>query len=96
MYHQQFFNGTNSIPHIGTVELSWVSNPLPVAPSASTSALPSAKHIGGATDTDSTMSDGAASNLRVGVEGVSGTGVGSGGGGGMDYDVAEDDDRWMD
>ena len=38
------------------------------------------------------MSEGTVGNLRSGMET---SGAGAGAGGGMDYDVADDDDRWM-
>ncbi|KAI9655547.1 MAG: hypothetical protein M1821_005340 [Bathelium mastoideum] len=94
-WHAEKFFTTTSIPHIGNVELSWVPNPPLPTPSTASFAPPSAR-IGAPFDSDTAMSESPAGNLSVSADNIGSSGAGAGGGGGMDYDVADDDDRWMD
>lgn len=81
---EKFMYGTKNIPNVGTVELAWVNTPLPpVKPTVSVDV-----------DGDATM----------GNSSTNGESLKRRGGDGhtaapevveVDYDVAEEDDRWM-
>ena len=80
---EKLMYGTKDVPGVGKVEFSWVSSPLPPV------TLPSSKH-----------DDGDMEMGGVGADGGTGGDAGKDGGavGGhteVDYDVAEEDDRWM-
>ncbi|KAH7039444.1 hypothetical protein B0J12DRAFT_675622 [Macrophomina phaseolina] len=95
---ENFISQSQEIPTIGKVQLSWAPNP-PTANSASkpasaiNSAAGSPSATGGGIDADTVM--GGASNADVGA-GATSVGAGAaGGGGGEEFDVADDEDRWM-
>lgn len=82
----KFINSSSTIPDIGKVEFSWVNTPLPPVSSA-------------AQTPQKASSDGG--DVAMG-DGVNGSGAGSEHGkqghverAEVDYDVADDDDRWM-
>ena len=79
--------GLKDIPSVGKVEFSWVSTPLPPVQ------LPSAKHeedgVGDA-DTDMGGVPADSDNGRDNGAGHHGHGQAE-----VDYDVAEEDERWM-
>ncbi|KAJ9636700.1 hypothetical protein H2199_007694 [Coniosporium tulheliwenetii] len=78
---EDFINNTTSIPKIGKPDLSWVPNPpLPPVSSSTLNAAATAFTPQGS-DQDVAMGEGANGN--------------HGGGGDVDYDVADDEDRWM-
>lgn len=74
--------GPKEIPSIGRLEFTWVHTPLPpvVQPSSRPEGVES-----GDTDMGNTGADG---DNRADLSGQQGLGE-------VDYDVAEDDDRWM-
>ncbi|EON69236.1 hypothetical protein W97_08496 [Coniosporium apollinis CBS 100218] len=78
---EDFVTNTTSIPKIGKPDLSWVPNP-PLPPvSSSTLNAAAAAFTPQSNDQDVAMGEGANGN--------------QGGGGDVDYDVADDEDRWM-
>ena len=76
---EQFYAQARDIPHIGKVELSWVAN----APSAVTTAANPVPGSNGAQYTESGDKD---VRMGDGQDGARGD---------IDYDVADDDDRWL-
>ena len=74
--------GPKEIPSIGRLEFAWVNTPLPPV------VIPSLKQDGvdnGDTDMGDANADGDNRGELGGQQGL----------GEVDYDVAEDDDRWM-
>ncbi|KAL8653570.1 MAG: hypothetical protein Q9210_002009 [Variospora velana] len=76
---ERFMYGGKNIPGVGAVELAWVNSPLPPAKAMVT--------VKGDADGDATMGDSGNANGGTHASGVENVEV--------DYDVAEEDDRWM-
>lgn len=79
---------SKDIPGVGEVEYSWFNDPLPPAAQPPVKALVGDGDVGMAGTGDEGDKNG----------GTSASGGAGGGGGGaevLDYDVAEEDDRWM-
>lgn len=88
---ERFLHGTKDIPGVGQVELNWVNNTPsssypPIAGAGTGGSLSSSLHGGGA------KSEGATSVEPTVEMDDSGADRGAGE---VDYDVAEEDDRWM-
>ena len=99
---EKFMFGSKDIPGVGKVELAWVNGPLP---SVASSAVKSEHDSDGKMKIEGNGGTGGKTgdNAKVKEEG-DGDGDGAKGNGhvivpeaaaDVDYDVAEDDDRWM-
>ena len=76
---EKFIHSSKDIPSVGKVDFAWVNTPLPPV-----SGLGSTKQSGANGDGDTGMGDANGdgdNSMKHAVE--------------VDYDVAEDDDRWM-
>ncbi|KAF2279200.1 uncharacterized protein EI97DRAFT_464511 [Westerdykella ornata] len=88
---EMFIEHAVEIPDIGKMELAWVAN---AATTAASGALAAPAPPG--SDGDIKMEEGKADEQASGAEqGTGEDGVENTGGGEADYDVADDEDRWM-
>lgn len=85
---EKFLGQAKEIPHIGNVELSWAANPNPPTFSTPTALTGATTSAFGTT----ALGNGSAGGGDIKMEEAGGD---VGRGAEVDYDVADDDDRWL-
>lgn len=91
----QFLGQASAIPDVGKIELAWVPNPAPTTTTATKSTEASAQPENAAAG-DTKMEDAGAEEQSTNTAQPPADEVnGNGSGGDDNYDVADDEDRWM-
>ena len=90
---ERLFYGARDIPGVGRLDISWVRDPLPLATIAQDNDIPKANGAEGDTPMTGDDEERAAESNGSAEDGII-SGEDPGSPRAVDYDVAEDDDRW--